>query len=63
VKCKYCSLYINHRTNLLNQIVNHWNIDVTINTLLYGSLQLSEDENSDLFKLVQQYIKQIGRFD
>jgi len=37
--------------------MDRWNINITLNTLLCESVQLSEDHNSDLFKMVQQYIK------
>jgi len=47
-------MYINQRRYLFNQIVDRWNIIITLNTLSRGSLELSEDQNSDLFKLVQQ---------
>jgi len=42
--------------------MDQWNIR-TLNALLCGSVQLFEDHNSDLFKLVQQYINQTGRFE
>ena len=55
-----CCLYVEAREQLTNnlQLID----SLLIETLLFGDDRLSEEQNAQIFKSVQLYIKQTKRF-
>ena len=56
-----CSKYYDIRMNLFIELYR-LHPDITLDILLNGSSNIEEDENRQLFLIVQNYIKQSGRF-
>ena len=56
-----CQLYTNQRLQLFTNTRQYH--PLSCQKLLFGIDNLSDEENSDLFKNVQQYIKQTRRFE
>ena len=56
-----CTLYTDHRTVFFNNLTK-FQIILDTNVLLNGSNLLTFDENQDLFKCVQDFIKISNRF-
>lgn len=54
-----CPKYQNERTNLYSKLVN---IDINIETLLFGNDDYSDNQNSAIFEDVRVYIRQTKRF-
>ena len=55
-----CPLYSQARDSLFNDTVATSNVN--LNTFLFGNALLSLDDNSIIFKAVQRYIRDSGRF-
>ena len=55
-----CHLYRNHRQELMATISQHGNI--TLNIILNGDLNLSNESNMVIFEAVQRYIQRTKRF-
>ena len=55
-----CYLYVEAREQLINNL--QFLDSLIIETLLYGDASLSEEQNAQIFKSVQLYIKQTKRF-
>ena len=56
-----CQLYTNQRLQLFNNTRQYH--PLSCQKLLFGINNLTDEDNSDLFKNVQQYIKQTRRFE
>ena len=56
-----CQLYTNQRLQLFTNTRQYH--PLSCQKLLFGNEHLSDEENSDLFKIVHQYIKQTRRFE
>ena len=56
-----CSLYVEAREQLTNNL-QFLDSLINIETLLFGDDSLSEEQNAQIFKSVQLYIKQTKRF-
>ena len=55
-----CHLYRNHRQELMATISQHGNI--TLNIILNGDLNLSNESNMVIFEAVQRYIQRTKKF-
>ena len=54
-----CPNYLNERTRLFNETCTY---PINLDILLYGVVEMSLELNMSLFKSVQTYIKDTGRF-
>ena len=56
-----CKLYVAARNKLYNELHDYG--PLTLNTLLFGDLNLPLEDNVTIFKAVHQYILSTRRFD
>ena len=55
-----CNLYDAIRINVCENLApNHWNID----NILYGNINLTNDENCNIQQATLSYVQQTGRFN
>ena len=54
-----CPLYIQCRDTMVFELQN---FDITLNLLLFGSENVSPDDNAAIFRVVQRYIRDTERF-
>ena len=58
----HCHLYCSQRKELFNGISSICNLAISTDLLLYGSNELGTDINRMIFDLVENFIKESGRF-
>ena len=57
----HCNNYAIERQDMLDKL-NQLSLPTDLDSLLYGNAPLSDDQNCELFKIVQDYIKSTKRF-
>ena len=58
----HCYLYATQRVAFLARLREICSVDITTDLLLFGSNELDSDVNCQIFKLVESYIFESGRF-
>ena len=59
----FCSLFDMQRQNMIESLLRINNIDISLNTLLWGDANLSRQCNEEIFSTVHLFITETARFD
>ena len=58
-----CLIYVNERNRLMHTILNQFDIEITVDVLLYGDPLLSLQQNKRVFEAVHKFILDSHRFE